>query len=286
MISTLQLSWKHNYTWHPTHYMWHHSHCICPATPGALIDYNSLGSYPTWHTYDIIHTLHDITVTLYDITPQYLWHHSPLHSWHQLPYIGHHLQGLWHLVPYPCDITDTIFVNTYQLYLTSNRRCRDNTTPISEITTSICVSVWSHTLYRWYNTHCIYDMAPTLFMAHYALYMTSHPRFMTSQPSTHDIKAIISPLTPIISESTSTESLSLHPNYRSYNPHCMYDNTATICMTSCKLHMTSHPLFMILQHAMTSHPLYSCHHTQDTWYRIRCSWTILIVYWLYHTYYM
>ena len=22
------------------------------------------------------------------------------------------------------------------------------------------------------NTHCIYDMAPTLFMAHYALYMT------------------------------------------------------------------------------------------------------------------
>ena len=53
----------------------------------------------------------------------------------------------------------------------------------------------------------------------------------------------------------------------------MYDNTATICMTSCKLHMTSHPLFMILHHAMTSHPLYSCHHTQDTWHRIRCSWT-------------
>ena len=85
-----------------------------------------------------------------------LWHHSsvfmtsqPLHSWHQIPYIGHHLQGLCPLVPYPCDITDTIFVNTYQLYLTSNRRCRDNTTPISEITTSICVSVWSHTLYWW-----------------------------------------------------------------------------------------------------------------------------------------
>ena len=100
-------------------------------------------------------------------------------------------------------------------------------------------------------------------MAPYALYMTSHPRFMTSQPSTHDIKAIISPLTPIISESTSTESLSLHPNYRSYNPHCMYDNTATICMTSCKLHMTSHPLFMILHHAMTSHPLYSCVHVKS-----------------------
>ena len=109
-------------------------------------------------------------------------------------------------------------------------------------------------------------------MAPYALYVTSHPRFMTSQHSTHNIKSIISHLTPILSESTSTVSLSLHPNYRSYNPHCMY-NTATICMTSCKLHMTSHPLFMILHHAMTSHPLYSCHHTQDTCHRICCSWT-------------
>ena len=84
MISTLQLSWKHNDTWHHTHYMWHHSHCICPATPGSSIDHNSLGSYPTWHTYDIIHTLHDITITLYDITPQFLWHHS--HCIHDIIY--------------------------------------------------------------------------------------------------------------------------------------------------------------------------------------------------------
>ena len=67
-----------------------------------------------------------------------------------------------------------MFVNTYQQYLSSNTRCRDNTTTISEITTSICVSVWSHTLYPWYNIHCIDDMAPTVFMAHYTLYMTSH----------------------------------------------------------------------------------------------------------------
>ena len=54
----------------------------------------------------------------------------------------------------------------------------------------------------------------------------------------------------------------------------MYDNTATICMTSCKLHMTSHPLFMILHHAMTSHPLYLWHHTHDTCHCIHCIWTI------------
>ena len=87
-------------------------------------------------------------------------------------------------------------------------------------------------------------------MAQYALCMTSHQRFMTSQHSTHDIKAIISHHTSIISESPPTVSLSSHPDYRSYNPHCMYDNTATICMTPYELHMTSHPWFM------TSHPLH------------------------------
>ena len=136
------------------------------------------------------------------------------------------------------------------------------------------VSVWSHSLYQWYNTHSIYGITSTVHMAQYALYMTSHPPFMTSQHSTHDIKVIISHLTPITSDSTSTVSLSTLPDYRSYNPNCMYDNTAAICMTSYELHMTLYPLFMISHHAMTSHPLYSCHHTQGTCHCIHCSWTI------------
>ena len=136
------------------------------------------------------------------------------------------------------------------------------------------VSVWSHPLYRWYDTHSIYDIKSTVYMAPYEVYMTSHPQFMTSQHSTHDIKAIISHLTPIISDSTSTVSLSSHPDYRTYNPHCMYDNTAKIFTKSYELNMTSHPLFLISHHAMTSHPLYSCHHTQDTCHHIHCSWTI------------
>ena len=98
---------------------------------------------------------------------------------------------------------------------------------------------------------------------------------MTSQHSTHDIKVIISHLTPIISDSTSTVSLSSHTDYWSYNPHFMYDNTATVCMISYELHMTSHLLFLISHHAMTTHPLYLCHHTQDTCHRIHCSWTII-----------
>ena len=135
------------------------------------------------------------------------------------------------------------------------------------------VSVWSHMLYWWYNSCSIYDITSTVYMAQYALYMTSHPRFMISQHLTYDIKAIISYLTPILSDSTSTVSLLPHTDYQSYNSHCMYD-TATIFMTSYELHMTSHPLFMILHHAVISHPLYSCHHTQDTCHHTNCSWTI------------
>ena len=99
-------------------------------------------------------------------------------------------------------------------------------------------------------------------------------------PTVYDIttlypwhQTIISYLTPFISDSTSTVSLSSHPDYQSYNPHFMY-NIVKICRTSFELHMTSLPLFMISHHAMTSHSLYSCHHTQDTCHRIHSSWTV------------
>ena len=148
-----------------------------------------------WKLSHLAHILHHKHSTWYH--NHILWHHStvfmtsqPLHSWHEIPYIWHHLQCLWHLVPSVCDIIDTIFLNTDQLYLTSNTRCRHNTTTISEITSSICVSLWSHTLYRSYNIHCIYDMAPTILIAQYALYMTSHPWFMTSQHYIHYISLL------------------------------------------------------------------------------------------------
>ena len=94
---------------------------------------------------------------------------------------------------------------------------------------------------------------------------------MTFNLSIHDIKPALSHITPIISDSTSTVSVSSHPDYRSYNPHSMHDTTATIYITLFKLHLKSHPLFMISQHAMSSHPLYSCHHTQYIWHHIHCS---------------
>ena len=80
----------------------------------TVLEVIPFGTHMTTYTVYITSQSHFMTsfLNIYDITATA--------SWHQIPYIGHHLQGLWHLVTYPCDITDTIFVNTYQLYLTSN----------------------------------------------------------------------------------------------------------------------------------------------------------------------
>ena len=84
-------------------------------------------------------------------------------------------------------------------------------------------------------------------------------------------QSIISHIKLIISDSTSTVSLSSHPDYRSYNTHCIYDNTGTKCMTSYEYiwhHIHSLRYHKTLWH---SHTMYSCHHTQDTSLRIHCS---------------
>lgn len=112
-----------------------------------------------------------------------------------------------------------------------------------------------------------------------------------------DIKSSFSHITPFISDSTSTVPVSSHTDYRSYNPHCMYDTTATMSMTSYELHMTKHPLSMISHHSMTSHSLFSCHqcsisdiaspvhgsllsiliipHQDYLWYQAHCMYDIL-----------
>ena len=148
------------------------------------------------------------------------------------------------------------------------------------------VSGWPHPLYRWYNTHSIYDITSTVYMAQYALYMTSHPRFMTSQHSTHDIKAIISQLTLIISDSKNTVSLSSHPDNRSYNPI---------------VSMITQPQYVWHHMNYIWHHIHSLWYHTTLWHHTHCIHVItpripviastiagplLIVYWLYNTYYM
>ena len=54
----------------------------------------------------------------------------------------------------------------------------------------------------------------------------------------------------------------------------MYDNTGTICITSCEyIWHHSHSLWYHTR-LWHSHNLYSCDHTQDTCHCIHCSWAI------------
>ena len=115
-----------------------------------------------------------------------------------------------------------------------------------------------HLLYLWHNMHCMWHLTHDLWY-HNPL----------SIPSVYYISINL-----IISDSTSTVSQSAHPDYWSYDPHGMYDNTGTICVTSYEYiwhHIHSLRYHTTLWH---SHTLYSCHHTQDTCHRIHCSWAI------------
>ena len=68
MISPILLSGKHNdNAWHLTHYIWHHSHCICIVTLAL-----SLPSQQLWKSSQFAH----------------IWHHTHTTS--------HHIHTLWH----------------------------------------------------------------------------------------------------------------------------------------------------------------------------------------------
>ena len=66
-------------------------------------------------------------------------------SWRQIPCISHHLQDLWHVVPYSGDITETMLWIHVIIFNIKHMLLRQYTN-IYVITTSVCVSVGSHTL--------------------------------------------------------------------------------------------------------------------------------------------
>ena len=89
-----------------SHYIWHCVHSIFVITSTLLMVSHQLYFWDHIR-YSSQHHIHCIRHDSHCMTSQ------PLLSWHQIPYISHHLEDLWHLVPYSCDITDTLFVNTW-----------------------------------------------------------------------------------------------------------------------------------------------------------------------------
>ena len=158
-------------------------------------------------------------------------------------------------------------------------------------------------MYWRYNTHCIYDMAPTIFMAQYALYMTSHTRFMTSQHSIHYIillylisnwlyltahqlylchhTQIIDHITPIVCMITQAQYIWYYMNTYGITFLFMISHhgmtfTHTVFMSSHPGYLSLHPLqlsyylqcieYTTSAVCVISNPLYVWHHMNSMWY--------------------
>ena len=128
------------------------------------------------------------------------------------------------------------------------------------------LSMIKHTLYLQHGTYYIYGTICTAFDISPTIYDN------TTLYPLHQL--IISHIKLIISDSTSTVSLSSHKDYQSYNPHCMYDNTGTIYMTSYEYIWHYIHSLWYTKAVWPSHTLYSCHHTQDSCHHIHCSWAV------------
>ena len=133
---------KPPFLWNHTHYIWHRIYCICVITPTALVISHQLNFWDLIR-YSSQHHIHCIRNDTQCMTSQ------PLLSWHQISYISHHLQDLWHIVPYSGDITETMLWIHVNIFNIKHMVLRQYTN-IYVITTSVCVSVGSHTLWWWY----------------------------------------------------------------------------------------------------------------------------------------
>ena len=138
-----------------------------------------------------------------------------------------------YMTPYPPFKTTnlSIYGITCPLLMTSHARymtCH----LLSMISHSLYV--WHHTMpYLWHHTLDVYDIS-TLSGITYSV--------MTTQPLCN--------FTAPMSDITPTVSVSSHKLDQFYQTQCMYDITATMCMTSYAIHVTSHPQFRTSHHFM------------------------------------
>ena len=105
----------------------------------------------------------------------------------------------------------------------------------------------SYPRYLWHHIQYIDGITPTVFMRSHPLYMTilytsHHTNYIWHH--THDIINVISAISPTISDTASTISLSSNPVYQIYHTHSLDALTHTIFMTSYLLCMASHKPFM------------------------------------------
>ena len=196
--------------------------------------------------------------------------HAP-YWWHHMNYIWYVIYSVWYHIHSMCDITQCLYLWHHTLYIydisilygitnnimTIQSLCNFKAT-MSDITPT--VSVPSHTVDKFYQTQCMYDITATMCMTSYALHVTSHPQFRTSHHFLFDIRSNLSDL---------NSSLSLS------HTHPIDDITATICINSHLVYQwhKNHYIYDIISTSMTSqHSVLMTQHCAYVWHPLHCRW--------------
>ena len=147
------------------------------------------------------------------------------------------------------------------------------------------MSVWSHPLYQWYNTHSIYDISSTVYMAQYALYMT-----LTHDLWHHNTLLMTSKLLYLTSHQL---YMTAHQQYLSHHTQIINHTTPLVCMITQPQYVWHHMNYIW-------HHIHSLWYHTTLWHHTHCihgitpripvitstvAGPLLIVYWLYHIYY-
>ena len=160
------------YLWHHIHYVWQHNTVCC--------------WYHTRHMHDIICITDDITSTLSHQTTVFMMSH-PLQAWHHTPCIRHRTNCIFVITPSPLishpllyDITPTISVTSYALYVTSyphlmssHYSTYDSTTLTYETTSSMQFKIYTIPVT---SQPLLCVITPTVLRASHPLFVWHHTR--------------------------------------------------------------------------------------------------------------
>ena len=133
------------YTWHLTHNIWYHSHCICMVTPTLLMP------------------------------SQKLWKSSHLAPvWYYTHFISHLIHPLWHQSSVFMTSQNTAFMTSDLLYMTlhplfrkSHHNMYDIMSSVSDLTSTVSVS--SHPHYWWHHSHYMDGIISSISVISYPL---------------------------------------------------------------------------------------------------------------------
>ena len=208
------MSWLPLCLWHHIPYIWCHTHCVYD-NPSSISDLKPI--------------LYAISSTVYVITSTLLKTSHQLCKTSQVAYVCHHVLSTWHNI-HPLRQQPLVFMTSYSLYWWHHMHY-----------------IWQVIYCVWYHIHYIRDITQCLFLCHHTLYVYD---ISTLYGITHSVMTTqqLCNFTATMSYITPTVSLSSHPVDQFYQTQCMYEITATMCMTSHALHVTSHPQCRTSQH--------------------------------------